>query len=445
MADMRVRFRALVSALALSCLVLGAGAQTAPPTGSDPAPAAPAPALTKEQKDEVLKALEEVVTKQAFVPGVDLAKWPEFVEKQREAIDKSEKELDFSHAVNAALRDFGISHIRFITSRASTMRRRTTMIGVGVLARANSGGLVVTYVFPKSPADAAGIKNGETIVAVDGKVPDSPVALQGEDGSEATLKVKAATGEEREVRLKRVPHSLALPDTLTWVGSDAAVLKIHSFQRGYQRQEIEKLLGEAAKAKYLVLDLRSNGGGAVNNLNHLLSLLLPGDAEIGTFISRRNSERYASEHDGKVETDPVVIAKATTAKFKTRRGTLPPFAGKIAVLVNRGSASASEICAAALREHLKAPVVGTKSMGAVLASVYRRLPHGYEIQYPISDYVTRDGIRLEKNPVVPDVEVTERATDEKDPAVEKAIEKLREATVAAALRWRVVPGRAFAA
>lgn len=435
MADMRVRFRALVSAIALSCLVIGAGAQTPPPTTTPPVTPAvtatpnPTPAvLTKEQKDEVLKALEEVVTKQAFVPGIDLSKWPEYLEKQREALDKAEKESEFSRAINVAFRDFGISHIRFVPSRAATMRRRTTIIGIGVLSRTSASGLLVTYVFPKSPADVAGIKNGETITLVDGKIPDAALSLQGENGSEALLKVKAADGVEREVKLKREPHSLALPDTLTWQGDDTAVLKIHSFQRGYERREIERMLGEAAKAKYLVIDLRSNGGGAVNNLNHLLSLLLPEGAEIGTFISRSNSEKYARDHDGKVETDPVVIARATTSKFKTRKGAVAPFAGKIAVLVNRGSASASEICAAALREHLKSPVVGVRSAGAVLASVYRRLPQGYEIQYPISDYVTRDGTRLEKNPIIPDVEVTARATggDDKDPGVEAALAMLRE-------------------
>jgi carboxyl-terminal processing protease len=263
------------------------------------------------------------------------------------------------------------------------------------------------------------------ITLIDGKLPNTPLALQGENGSEATLKVKGADGVERELKLKREPHSLARPDILTWKGEDTAILKIHSFQRGYERKEIERMLSEAAKAKYLLLDLRSNGGGAINNLNHLLSMLLPEEVEIGTFVSRASSDQYAKAHEGKVETDPVTIAKGTTSKFKTRKGAVAPFPGKIAVLLNRGSASASEICAAALREHLKSPVVGVSSAGAVLASVFRRLPHGYEIQYPISDYVTRDGIRLESNPIIPDVEVTERATEESDPSVEKALEKLK--------------------
>ena len=81
--------------------------------------------------------------------------------------------------------------------------------------------------------------------------------------------------------------------------------------------------------------------------------------------------------------------------------------GKMAVLINRGSASASEIAAAALNECVGAPLIGQKSAGAVLASVYGSLPSGFSVQYPIDDYVTIKGVRLEKSPREPD-EVVEQ-------------------------------------
>jgi carboxyl-terminal processing protease len=396
-------------------------AQTTPPPPTEEA-------LTVETKQEVLKALEEIVTKRAFVPGVDLVKWPEFLEKQREALDKADKDSDFTRAVNSALRDFGISHIRFIAPRAAQARVRTSMVGVGVNGRAEKEGLIITMVFPKSPAEVAGLKQGEIIVEVDGKLPESSQVLNGDEGTEVTLKVKDKDGNVRELKVPRKSFSITRDDTLTWIGDDSAVLKVHSFSRGYDRNRIDTLMQEAAKAKYLVLDLRSNGGGATNNLQHLLSLMLPPDTVIGTFISRRTSERYAEENGGKVETDPIVLAKSTTSKYKTREGKVPYFKGRIAVLINRGSASASEICAAALKEHVSATVVGTKSAGAVLASVFGRLPKGYEIQYPVSDYVTNSYVRLEKNPIAPDIEVTERAEEGKDPVLDKALERLRAAS-----------------
>lgn len=423
--------RRLLSA-ALACFSVAslsfaqAPAKEPNPFDSGDSKKAVATTLTKENKDEVLRALSDVVTKQAFVPGVDLSKWDEYIQKKQADIDKAEKEGAFAQAINDALRDFGVSHIRFLTTRSSQARRQTSTVGIGIQTRKLDAGLQILFVYPKSPAETAGLRNGETILKVDGKEVGSSDSLQGEDGSESTLILKGSDGTEREVKIKRAPYSTVRPDSLRWVGEDAAVLKLHSFSRGYQAANVEKMVEEAsAKAKYLVIDLRSNGGGAVSNLNHFLSLLLPDKSDIGAFIYRRTSDKYAQEHGGVTEVDPVVIAKGTTDRFRTNLGSRKPFPGKIAVLINRGSASASEIFAAALRENLKSPLLGSNSAGAVLASVYRRLPMGFEIQYPVSDYVTRDGIRLEKHPLVPDVEVSEPATEDNDPTVIKAIETLR--------------------
>jgi carboxyl-terminal processing protease len=315
-----LRARTLVPALALSLLI--ASAQAQPTTTPETSPATPA-ALTKETKDEVLAALEEIVTKRAFVPGVDLSKWPEFLAKEREAIDKTEKEPEFVRAVNTAMRNFGISHIRFLAPRAAAARKRTSDIGIGVRARVGKEGLTVAYVFPKSPADVAGIREGEIITLIDGKLPDSAEPLQGEQGTEAALTVRAANGTTRELKLKREPYSTARIDTLTWIGDEAAVLKVHSFSRGYERATIDKLMGEAAKAKYLVLDLRSNGGGATNNLRHLLSLLMPEDTVIGTFISGTPSGTAA-----RLRRTPSSSPRAPSGGTRPARSTCPPSRGR---------------------------------------------------------------------------------------------------------------------
>ena len=382
-------------------------------------------AVTKEQKDEVLKELQTIMVERAFVPGIDFKLWPEHLEKQREDIAKAADQSAFVTSVNRALRSFGVSHISLRTPRARESRRTTTTIGVGLSASKTDDGLVVRMLFPKSPAEEAGIKEGETIVEVDGKAPDSPAVLNGAEGTEITVKVKGRDGAIREVKLSRKRFSTVRPEMLTWSGEDAAVLKIYTFSSGYSRENVEKLVAEAVtKAKYLVIDLRNNGGGAVANLRHLLSMLLPQDTVIGTFVSRRTARQYAE--DKKVETTDVVeLAKSSTEKFKA--GTVKDirFTGRIAVLINGRSGSASEIAAAALRENMKAPLVGSRSAGAVLASVFARLPNDFECQYPVQDYVTAQGIRLEKNPLKPDAEVELSSAEGADPAVVKALELLK--------------------
>ncbi len=191
---------------------------------------------------------------------------------------------------------------------------------------------------------------------------------------------------------------------------------------------IEKLMVEARKAKNIIIDLRSNGGGAVSNLGHLLGLFIDSEKPVGTFINKRALQQYTIAT--KEETPDVVkVAEWYTRKFRPQRNRdkeLKPYEGKVAVLINRGSASASEIFAAALKDVGNAKVVGSTSRGAVLASVYGRLPHGFEIQYPVSDYVTIKGVRLEGNPVKPDSEAAGRPTPESDPVVQAAIKALTE-------------------
>ena len=125
--------------------------------------------------------------------------------------------------------------------------------------------------------------------------------------------------------------------------------------------------------------------------------------------------------------DAISIANWTDRKSKTRENrSVKPFAGKIAVLTNRGSGSASEITTLALKEQVGAISVGQRTAGAVLASVYGRLPEGWSLQYPVSDYVSAKGVRIEGNPIVPDIEETGRqGEDGIDPVVLIATKTLK--------------------
>lgn len=360
--------------------------------------------FTADTKKEVLDSMTSVVTKSAFVPGVDFQKWPEFLEKHRADIDKTTDSASFIREVNKTLREFGVSHIRLQSPRAAVTRTQVSTIGLGLSTRADEDGLTVTGVAPESPAAEAGLEVGDMILAVNSSPAKDPSALEGEEGKSITLKVKKKKGgDAQELTLQFRKYARIRPATLAWVGSDAAVLRIPTFSTGYSRENVESLLTEAAKAKTLVLDLRSNGGGAVNNLQHLLNLLIPAGTDYGTYVRRRTLDDYLKENADK-PSDLLTIAKWSPTHARTRQLKMAPFTGKIAVLINRGSASASEITAAALRDVRGAKLVGTKSRGAVLASVFGKLADGYELQYPVSDYVTIKGVRLEGTPLVPDVE-----------------------------------------
>lgn len=407
---------------ALLVLVPALRAQTAPPPAAGPVNP---DAMTAEAKEKVLKGLEDVIENKAFVPNVDFKKWPDYVAKHKADLDKAETDTAFARELNRTLTEFGISHIRLRAPKAAQARVTTTTTSFGLRVKKDEAGLTVESVTPEGAAASAGISIGDKIVKIDGAPATDPAALRPETGKSLPVTVAGKDGKERVVTLEAKTVSTLRPNTLTWFGDDAAVLRIPTFTQGYIREDIEKLLREAAKAKYLTIDLRNNGGGAVRNLDHLLGMLIPTGTEYGVHVRRSVVDAYMKETNTKT-VDTIAVAKWDKTKQVARKGLVDVFKGKIAVLINRGSASASEIVAAALHDTVGAQLVGSPSRGAVLASVYAKLEGGFELQYPVSDYVTIKGVRLEANPLQPDVTVdAKQETGKPDPVIEAAFEKLR--------------------
>jgi hypothetical protein len=203
--------------------------------------------------------------------------------------------------------------------------------------------------------------------------------------------------------------------TLDTGPSGSAVLKLRSFDDGaYDRAEMERLVAEASKAPAIILDLRGNSGGAVGNLAHCISLFVREGTSVGVYVTRETARAFERER-GTPPASAVEAAAWTTRKFTVRRNPVPVPAVPLAVLVSRSSASASEIVAAALRDHANAAVVGQPTAGKVLLSTHARLPHGFELQIPTADYVTTKGVRLEGSPIRPHIQApTGRAANPQD-------------------------------
>lgn len=375
-------------------------------------------------KAAVLAKLDDVLEHVAFVPGTDFGKWPAFLKERQKDLDQADTDVAFARQLNSALREFGVSHIHVRAPKAAEARKSGLSSGLGMQVRKVDAGLEVMSVYPMSSAGQAGIKVGDVIQQIEGKPATDSAALRIDPGKSITVKVASKAGSTQDIKLESKSFSNRRPETLTWIADDAAILKLSTFSQGYDRQNVESLVAEAdKKAKFLIIDLRSNGGGAVSNLNHFLSLLMPDKTAIGTFVSRSSATEFTKEK-AEPATDPVVIAAWVKRKFQTNKRSVEPFTGHIAVLINRGSASASEICAAALKESREAVLVGSKSAGAVLASTYRSLGAGFELQYPVQDYVTIKGVRLEGHPQTPDLTI-ERKPDQPDDAPQQALDLLR--------------------
>ncbi len=295
--------------------------------------------FTKDQKDQVLDEMDQVLSQEAFVPGVDLGKWRTFVDSRKDGLENAETPREFADVVNGALRQFGLSHIQLLPGG---MRRHW-------------GG-------------------------------------EGVDSNVQTL-----MSEAQGRRFARKPE-------LKWIDDDSALIRIPDFESDYDPDVVSGLFDQAKNAKNLVVDLRGDPGGEVENMRHFLGLLMPSGTPIGTFVSRRMATAYSKENGS--GSDPIAIAAWAHREFKTASSDLEPFKGKVAVLVDGGSASAAEIVANALHEERSSPIVGSKTMGAVLVSTFGRLSYGFRMQFPVGDYVSHDGHRLEGHPLTPDVAAT---------------------------------------
>ena len=213
--------------------------------------------------------------------------------------------------------------------------------------------------------------------------------------------------------------------TLTWEPGDVAVLKVRSFDDDqYSRLKVEGFIDEIRpRARGVVIDLRANGGGAVSAMTHLLGLFLKKDTALGVYVNREIVGAY-ERSKGVAPASATDAAAWTERKFRVRRNARDPLALPLAVLLSRGSASASEIIAAALRDHSNAVLLGQPSAGKVLLSVHAKLPHGFELQFPTADYVTSKGVRLEGAPIRPHVALPSGRGTRPQAAVDAAVEVL---------------------
>jgi carboxyl-terminal processing protease len=172
---------------------------------------------------------------------------------------------------------------------------------------------------------------------------------------------------------------------------------------------LEPALAELADTEALIIDIRNNGGGMEPGVNRLLKFLMaePGPVAV---ITERGGQPRDWRHEG---------------------GGAAAYRGRVAVLVDDSSGSASEVFAGAVQESGRATVLGRTSYGGVLNSTTAQLPTGATLQYPHSDMRTPKGRRIEGAGVVPDIAVELRRPDllaGTDTVIDKAVEVLTAAS-----------------
>ena len=290
--------------------------------------------------------------------------------------------------------------------RQERLRQRRAVIGF-TLAREEGETYRVEQVRSGSPADEAGIGLGWRLRAVDGQ--DWGPHLDVEEGRPVTLTLLDETGAEREavVTPRVMEPTPAFSADRSRPG--VLVLRAEGFETGLGRWVSEQLRDVSPETD-VVLDLRSNPGGRLMEVEAVLACFLP----------RGEDWAHRTGRTGRV----VMLRTETTCG-----GREAPVPNDLAVLVDASSRSAAELTPAALQQSRRAVVVGEKTAGAVLISQDTELPDGGRLSLSRADLIMRDGRRLEKNGLTPDQVVTRTVEDRRagrDPQMEAAIRLLSE-------------------
>ena len=309
-------------------------------------------------------------------------------------------------AIEGMLRSLGDKWSQYLPETQSTSFENSLegqYSGIGVWLRSDESGLVgIAGVVPTSPAEFANLQEGDLIQSVDGQTTKNKslatvakllsgkpntTAILSVNRSEETLtfSVKRAELRSNPVQLKKLTNQIIL-------------ISISEFSRGTARSMRSALAASGSERAGVILDLRGNPGGLLVEATDVAGAFLNGGTVVEFFKPGKSPEIFNAIGDGDSKT-PLVI------------------------LVDRGTASAAEIVAAALQDRNRAVIVGERTFGKAAVQDLTELSNGADIELTIGYYLTPSGKRLDGQGLEPDILVS--ANESKSVAETRALQVLQ--------------------
>ena len=370
-------------------------------------------ATPAELYDDVWK----IVNKKFYDPTNNYQDWIKWRYRYEHKLKTVE---DAYVAIDTMLASLNDPYTRFLPPKEfseETQSIKGSLKGIGTQIGLREGELVIIAPLEDSPAERAGLLADDKILEINGEstkginIDAAADKIRGEKGSTVTLLIqrkgvqnKLYTIVRDEIEVKSV--SCKPPFDTTVIPEDIQYVRLSSFISKNASAEIESILNNCADKRGIILDLRSNPGGLLTNAIYISDMLLKG----GVIVSTVDRDRY----------------KNTT---RARYGQISE--KPIVVLINKGSASASEILSGALKDNHRATIVGEQSFGKGLVQEINKLPDESGMNITIQRYLTPSGQDINKKGITPHVvvELTEEHVKNKDDVqLKKAIEILGQIT-----------------
>lgn len=327
--------------------------------------------------------------------------WRRWKNKYDKVINTNE---DAYVAIQTMLASLNDPYTKFLDPKEfeeETSSIKGSLKGIGVQIGLREGKLVIIAPIEDTPGEKAGLLAEDEILEIDGKstkgitIDKAADQIRGEEGTYVTLLVKRKNQENKLYKIQRaeieiksvstkIPEKAKLDDCVGYI-------RLSSFISKNATSEFESALAQYKNKKGYIIDLRSNPGGLLSNAILISDMFLDGGIIVSTV-----------DRDGYKETT------RATKKYVTDK--------PIVILINKGSASASEIFSGAMKDNKRALLVGENSFGKGLVQEVNKLMGGSGANITIQKYLTPNGTDINKKGIAPDVtvELTEDNIKEKD-------------------------------
>jgi carboxyl-terminal processing protease len=324
------------------------------------------------------------------------------------------KNLQDAHkAIETMLASLSDRYTRFLDKEAFSDERDQIdahLFGVGIqIGLDKTQKIIVIAPIEDTPASRAGLMPGDEIAEINGKatkgfsVEEAAKQIKGPKDTPVTLYINRP-GQHLKVTMKRAEIHLSSIQTAKMLDSEIGYIRLTSFISQQANEEMKKALVRLSNAKGLIVDLRDNPGGLLSNAIDISNMFL--DRQ-NTIVSTVDKDNYKSQ----ALSDGNMLSKQP-----------------LAILINKGSASASEIASGALKDNGRAILVGEQTFGKGLVQGITKLEDGSGINVTIARYLTPNDTDINKKGITPDiiVKLTEKDIDDgkgqwwSDPAGPKA-------------------------
>lgn len=281
-------------------------------------------------------------------------------------------------------------------------------VGIGIYMQADleNNKIIVTQPIKNSPAEQAGIKTGDIILKVDG------VSYNAEQLSEMSSKIKGKEGTTVDLEIQRgdktINYTIERKSVELYViegeilENNIGYIPLTTFDDGCAEQ-FKSVYNELKDKKItsLIIDLRDNGGGIVDEAIEIAECILEKDSTVLITVDKNQNEEIEKTKENPVINMPIIV------------------------LVNENTASASEILTGALQDYKKAEVVGVTTYGKGVIQELYTLSDGSGLKITIKEYYTPNRQKIHKVGITPDYEIKDDSTTE-DMQLKKAIELLKQ-------------------